>query len=185
MQSSDDGHTFNNDLLANPDDLKAANELYQPLEHALHHPELVDWFNTFNDRADAGKKASRKWGERAIVLGAAALFLAAGEIMTMLLTGSHWSLAIGGVAAACGLASIGIGAFGVLFGQRKRQWLHDRFMGERIRQFHFQSLIALLPQVLATSRPGGDKSVFESERRRLFAQFRADYDARLTASSAG
>jgi hypothetical protein len=172
-------HTFNNDLLANATDLETVRNLYNPLEHALYHRGLIEWFNTFNDRANSAKKASRKWGERAIALGALALCLAAGEIMTMLLTESHWSLAIGGLAAACGLASVAIGAFGVLFGERKTQWLQNRFMGERIRQFHFQSLIVLLPHVLAAARAGADKSVFESERQRLFEQFRADFDGKI------
>src|SRR5262245_30083094 len=124
MQSTNDVHTFNNDLLANATDLETVQELYKPLEHALHHPDLIGWFNTFNDHADAAKKGSRKWGERAIALGAFALFLAACEIMT------HWSLAIGGLAAVCGLASVVIGAIGVLFGEKKTQWLYNRFMGE-------------------------------------------------------
>jgi hypothetical protein len=179
MQSDNEVHTFNNDLVANAADLDTVRKLYKPLEHALFHPELIEWFNTFNDRANAAKKGSRKWGERAIALGALALFLASGEIITMLLTGSHWSLAIGALAAVCGLASVAIGAFGVLFGERKTQWLHNRFMGERIRQFHFQSLIVLLPHVLASARPGADKSVFESERQRLFAQFRADFEGKI------
>jgi hypothetical protein len=38
---------------------------------------------------------------------------------------------------------------GTLFGQKKLGWLRNRFMGERIRQIHFQSLIVQLPLVLA------------------------------------
>ncbi|SRR6266478_6744532 len=179
MQPGDKVHTFNNDLLANPADLEIVRRLYQPLEHALHHPDLIEWFTTFNDPADAAKKESRKWGGLAIALGALALFLAAGEIMMLLLTGSHWSLAIAGLAAVCGLASVAIGAFGVLFGERKTRWLHNRFMGERIRQFHFQSLLVLLPQALASGRSDADKSVFDSDRQHLFAQFRADFEGKV------
>jgi hypothetical protein len=178
VQDGDVRHTFNDDLLANEADLDTVRKFHPELAHALHHPELIAWFNQFNDPANAAKKASRKWGERAIMLGALALVLAAGEIVTMLVTGSHWSLVIGGVAAACGLAGVAIGATGVLFGKRKAQWLHNRFMTERIRQFHFQSLIELLPQVLASARAGGDKRAFDAERARLFAQFRAHFDGK-------
>jgi len=179
MQSGDEDHIFNNDLLAKATDLDTVQRLYQPIEHALHYPDLIEWFNTFNDPADDAKKESRKWGERAIALGAFALFLAACEIMTTRLIASHWSLAIGGLAAICGLASVAIGAFGVLYGDKKTQWLHNRFMGERIRQFHFQSLITLLPQVLASAHSGADKSAFESQRQHLFMQFRADFEGKV------
>ncbi len=161
MQRGNDKHTFNDDLLANKGDRRAVHELYPTLEHALYHPELVAYFKKFNDRADSAKKMSRTWGKLSIVLGAAALVLAATEIVARFLIESHsswcivrfmieyhFSLAIGGIAAACGILSVAIGGFGVLFGSRKQQWLHIRFMGERIRQFHFQSLIAQLPQIL-------------------------------------
>jgi hypothetical protein len=71
----------------------------------------------------------------------------------------------------------GYRAFGVLFGSKKREWLHNRFMGERIRQFHFQFLIARLPDIIASLGGNGDKAdqakaEFESVRHKLFLQFK-------------
>jgi hypothetical protein len=184
VQPTENEHRFNDDLLANEDDLNTIHELYPTLEYALHHPELIGYFNKFNDRANAAKRTSRKWGKYAIALGSAALVLAAIEIMARFMTVAHWSLAIGGVAALCGLSSVTMAGFGVLFGSRKREWLHNRFMGERIRQFHFQSLISLLPRILALSNVDTDKaeeakSQFDTARRRLFVKFQADFDGNV------
>jgi hypothetical protein len=83
-----------------------------------------------------------------------------------------------------GVLSVAIGAFGVLFGSRKREWLHNRFMGERVRQFHFQSFVALLPEIVASLDRHGEKAAtakteFESGRRILFLQFKNEFERHL------
>jgi hypothetical protein len=184
MQPGNDVHKFNDDLLANKGDRNTVHELYPSLEHALYHQDLVLYFKKFNNQANSAKQTSRKWGKRSIVLGAVALVLAAIEIMARLMTKGHWSLAIGGIAAVCGICSVAIGAFGVLFGSRKQQWLHNRFMGERIRQFHFQSLITQLPQIVALSKARADnaeeaKLQFESARNLLLVKFQSEFDGNI------
>jgi hypothetical protein len=91
------------------------------------------------------------------------------------------TLLFGFLAALCGILSIVIGAFGVLFGDKKRKWLHNRFMGERIRQFHFQSLIVQFPEVVGLLVAHGDKAAklkakFLSDRARLFRRFLGEYE---------
>jgi hypothetical protein len=184
MGSDPDERIFNDDLLANPDDQAAARELYPTLAHALYHQELIDYFKKYDDRAGAAKKTSRTWGKWAIALGATAIALAAMEIIVEISAASHWPLIIGAVAAVCGIASVAIGAIGVLFGSRKREWLRNRFMGERIRQFHFQSFIAQLPQIVASLQRNGDKAAqaradFESNRRKLFREFKTEFERNL------
>jgi hypothetical protein len=179
-----DEHIFNDDLLTNADDHKAARELYPTIEHVLYHKELIDYFQKYNDRADIAKKTSRTWGKWAIALGAAAIALAAIEIIVEIAAASPWPLLVGAVAATCGVLSVAIGAFGVLFGSRKREWLHNRFMGERVRQFHFQSFVALLPEIVASLDRHGEKAAtakteFESGRRILFLQFKNEFERHL------
>jgi hypothetical protein len=179
-----DEHIFNDDLLANAGDHKAAHELYPTIEHVLHHQELIEHFKKYNDQANLAKKTSRTWGKWAIVLGATAIVLAAVEIIVEITAVSPWPLFIGAVAATCGVSSVAIGAFGVLLGSRKREWLHNRFVGERIRQFHFQSFIALLPEIVASVDGHGDKAAnakaeFESSRRKLFLQFKNEFEHNL------
>src|ERR1700687_5475115 len=180
-------HKFNDDLLANTDDCRAVEELYPTLLDVLHHQTLIDYFKTYNERADTAKKTSRKLGKWAFVLAATAIALAAAEIFTETFAetiGSSLSFVIGGVAAVCGLAGVAVGAFGVLHGSRKREWLHNRFMGERIRQFHFQSIVALFPQIAAASpnaesKPERAKAEFEAQRRRLFLQFQNEFEGHV------
>jgi hypothetical protein len=184
MNTDDNEHKFNSDLLASDRDRRIVHELYSTLEHVLYHEELIRYFARFNDRADIAKKMSRQWGKWAIVLAAAAIALAAVEIVADATSAEAWALLIGGLAAMFGLASVAIGAFGLLFGSRKREWLRNRFMGERIRQFHFQSLIGLLPQIFDSMSCAADKSEemkkrFESDRHKIFLQFRNEFEGNL------
>jgi hypothetical protein len=181
MQDSADGHKFNDDLLADDGDRDTVRQLFPTLEHVLYHEQLVDYFKKCNDKADAAKRKSRTWGKRAIILGAAPLMLAAGEILLETWTPGHWTLAIGAIAAISGILSVAIGAFNILLGSRKREWLHNRFMGERIRQFHFQSLIAQLPEILDSSREGAseEKKRFEADRHQSFIRFQSEFDGKV------
>jgi len=185
MASTND-RIFNDDLLANDGDLAKAREHYPALEHVLHHPELIAYFKHYNTRADAAKTTSRLWGKWAIVLGAVAIALAAVEIASWALGSKMWPLLIGSFAATCGLASVAIGALSVLLGPRKRDWLHNRFMGERIRQFHFQSLIARLPQILV-SVPGEGQAAtdlhdkFKEDRQHLLQRFKDQFEGHVGA----
>jgi hypothetical protein len=176
-------HKFNDDLLANEGDIRGVNAIYPGLNRILYHAELVNYFKKYNVRANNAKQRSRKCGKWAILLSSTAIFFAAVEIVAELLD-KHWSLIIGCFAAMCGLIGVAVGARGVLYGPRKREWLHNRFMGERIRQFHFQSLIALFPQIAASLLNDGDEAErarveFEAKRKRLFLQFQNEFDQKL------
>jgi hypothetical protein len=151
MQESDKRPKFNHDLLIHPSDLATAQELYPGLVDALYDPELITYFKQFDDRAIDAKRKSRKLGTLAILLGAAAIALAAIDVAIRVFRQDDTPilLLVGAIAAGCGLYSAALGARGILFGPRKYEWLLNRFMGERIRQFHFQSLIAQLPLILA------------------------------------
>jgi hypothetical protein len=150
MQESDKRPKFNHDLLIHPSDLTTAQELYPGLVDALYDPELIAYFKQFDDRANDAKRKSRKLGTLAILLGAAAIALAAIDVAIRVFRQEDTPilLIVGSIAAGCGLYSAALGARGILFGPRKHEWLLNRFMGERIRQFHFQSLIAQLPLIL-------------------------------------
>jgi hypothetical protein len=144
-------------------------------------------------------------GTAAILLGGAAIMVASIEVAIRVWaigdTVSHLAsvdvavlLIIGSIAAAFGLASVALGVSGTLFGRRKEEWLINRFMGERIRQFHFQSLIAQLPLILAMASAEQDacrtepcnqegkraeKNSTESfldDRHKRFVAFQADFD---------
>jgi hypothetical protein len=212
MQSSKNDLVFNHDLLANPNDLEVVRTLYPTFADALYHQELIDYFRTFNDPADDAKRKSTKMGTWAILLGGAAIVIGAVEVAIRV----FWAisdtaaslpaadvavlLSVGSMAALFGLASVFLGVSGTLFGRRKEQWLINRFMGERLRQFHFQSLIAQLPLIVSmadgvsdeekqSDRSNGktrraderekslrDTQAFVEDRQHRFIEFKANFD---------
>jgi hypothetical protein len=180
MDPANGGNIFNNDLLANEGDLKIAQDLYAPVLHAFYHKELIDYFAKYNEPANDAKMKSTRYGMWAIALGALVLALAAAEIIMRSIDLPHeWSLAMGGIAATCGLASIAVAGLGVLYGDRKIRWLKNRFMGERLRQLHFQSLVALLPLIIASAQDEAKKAELDAARRKLLANFAVEFDDRL------
>jgi hypothetical protein len=92
----------------------------------------------------------------AISLGLAALVLAAFEHLShpaervgpLLDRLQDWPTILALVAATCGLASVLIGGMGILYAKRKRQWLYQRLTTERLRQFHFQTFVCRIPEIL-------------------------------------
>jgi hypothetical protein len=175
-----DVHVFNDDLLANVPDYDDAERQFPTMIHVLNHPELQKYFKIFDDLANVAKSKSRRWGARAIVTGALAIALAAAEIILQnyhtdlfatLGDGENvllWAVAV--AAALSGIASVLIGKIGMLFGRKKSEWLHNRFMTERIRQFHFQTFTARLPEIIASLQGEDDAArtanVGEYERKR-------------------
>lgn len=179
-------HIFNDDLLANAPDYDDAKKQFPTIIHVLHHPGLQNYFKHFDDRGSAAKMRSRRWGARAIVMGALAIALAATEII---LQNYHKDLdrSIGGwenvllwivavVAALSGIGSVLIGKFGVLYGSRKSEWLLNRFMTERIRQFHFETFLARLPEIVS-SLQGED----EATKRSNIGEYNKQRDAWFSA----
>ena len=59
---------------------------------------------------------------------------------------------------------------GVLHAGKKRKWLELRYQTKRLRQFYFQSAIALLPELLAHEANPADRR-FETERDEWFGRF--------------
>jgi hypothetical protein len=186
---------FNSDLLTNEADRRAVHEFCPALDRFLVHNELIDYFKKFNSRANSAKRKSRTSGKTAIALGAIAIALAALEI-ALATRFAFLSLAVAASAAICGLLSVGIGAFGVLFGTRKHEWLLNRFMGERIRQFHFQMLIAKAPRIAASvvvaQREDPDETraqaalekQYELDRAKMFKSFQSEFERNLAAKFA-
>ena len=180
--------------------------LQERIDGILNCSEIASYLNQYTTKADRAKMTSTICGFLAIVLGSLAIVLAAIEIITELpeILGASVSeaardtqaslqnkacsygnlnrtcapLAIGFSAAVFGLISMAIASIGLLFGPRKQEWLRNRFRGERIRQFHYQSLIHLLPQIAAYLQDGTKQKQeeFENKQRRLFEKFKRDFD---------
>jgi hypothetical protein len=107
------------------------------------------------------------WGCWAVALISLALLLAAAEPV---LGGSESTAKIIlGLAGVCSLAGTLIGFFGILYADSKQNWLENRLRTERMRLFHFGTILALSNLILA-----GQKKEFLRRRADLFEAFDRD-----------
>jgi len=171
MALSFDDHKFNDDLLLQESDRKLTAKKYPSIFHVLDHPELRRLFSEYDARATRAKRTGLRAGLWAIGFGFGALAVAALELV--LAHPEDWiAIAFAVISGLCGLLCFLIGSVGVLFASRKRNWLYCRLMGERIRQFHFQTLVFRLPQIIASLKDDAATSVFLSERGLWFESFK-------------
>jgi hypothetical protein len=182
-------HEFNDDLLLAEPDRKLAACLYPTILHVLDHPELRQLFSEYDELANRSKRKGRAAGFWVIAFGFSALAIAALEYPLTHATGDHFSdstiatvrLILAALSAVCGIASVLIGSVGVLYARRKRDWLHLRLMGESIRQFHFQTLVFRLPEILASLKDDNAKSAFVLDRKLWFKALKSRFEGKLDA----
>ena len=168
-------HRYNSDLLFLKDDVERVRRCYPAIIHVLDHPELRAHFKEYDDPANSAKRRSLIAGVIAIFLGAFSLIIAAAEPIHARLPDQMWYwLAV--VSAVVGLASLVIGLSGVMFRKSKSAWLCRRLMTERLRQFHFQTLVCRLPEIIASSAGAPAVQHYLDQRAGWFAQFRRCFD---------
>jgi hypothetical protein len=68
--------------------------------------------------------------------------------------------------------------WGLLHSGSKSKWLRNRFMTERLRQLHFQTIVQHFRDIVAL---GGGDDAFLKERARLFSKFVATHEQRIDA----
>lgn len=200
----DDGPKFNDDLLANPGDLQKFEDHFPTVVHVFDDKKLQAYFKKYEVLASAAKSKSRKWGARAIVLGTAAILLAGLEIILESYSGhgddgvlraqlgdtavyvvNALLLLVALIAAGFGISSVVISGFGVLFGRKKREWLYHRFAAETIRQFHFQTILARLPDILESMQHADAKAqkrakaAFESKRMKWLSELQSRFEGHV------
>lgn len=171
-------YVFNNDILLSEDDRELARRAFPSLFYALDNPELRKTFELHDTRANRAKIRSRRWGIIAVLLATVALMIAASSSLYADL--SHEARrAIAIVGGACGISSVVIGYFGLMFRGKKLRWLMDRLATERIRQFHFQHIAAHGGAILRGARDEAAANAYIARRDRDFELFRATFLARL------
>jgi hypothetical protein len=168
-------YPFNDEFLFTEADRDYASTLYKKIYPALDHPELRDLFTPFDRQANEAKRTSRICGIAAVLLVAGAfLCVTAGEAF---FHDKGLRILISSVSAAFSVAGVALGTFGVLFASNKQKWLVNRFLTERLRQFHFQTLILLAPYIVAAA-DSGQWDEFRRKRANLLVSFRQDVIAR-------
>lgn len=171
-------YVFNTDLLLPEADLAKARELYPRLAFALDNPALREAFSPIDRRANLSKTRSRRWGVAAVFLATLALMLAAAEVLYHH-ADEHLVRMLAGVGALAGIASVLIGVFGVMFRERKIQWLKDRLATERLRQFHFQYFVAHIGEAMKAAGDEAARAGFIQKRKEAFDAFWSSLQPRL------
>jgi hypothetical protein len=191
MTASFDERKFNDDLLIHEADRELAERRYPSIFHILDHAELRELFVKFDRPATRAKRMGLTAGLWAIGLGFFALAIAASELLaTRSVDGAaahaeHWiGIALAATSGLCALLSFLIGTTGMLSAARKRRWLRGRLMTERIRQFHFQTLVLQLPQILASLKGDTEKARFLTERALWFESFKSRFLGKLDSAFA-
>jgi hypothetical protein len=170
-------HKFNDDLLLNKNDRSNAAQIFPRLIHVLDFPEVRQLFLKFDKPANRAKKIRRRCGYIVVLLAVLALFGASAEPLYST-ANAPWPHLIGGTSAALAIVSVLIG-FGLFNNKSKTQWLHYRLMTERLRQFHFQGIVAHIPTILESMKTPEERHAFLEARRRWFTGFRFRYEGKL------
>jgi len=171
---------FNDDILWTERDRDLAAKRFPALLHVLDFPELREIFLKYDIPATNAKKHRRNAGFTAIAFGVVALLGAAATALPQV-ESAMWVRLFEGICAFVGVLSVLVGAFGTLSGQAKQRWLRNRLMSERLRQFHFQSFICRLPEILASMGDEATRKIFLDERRSWLAGFQMEYEGHLPA----
>lgn len=177
MKPSIEQHKFNNDLLLAREDRDVAAQRYPDIMHVLDHPELRHLFAIYDKPANRAKRHARTAGLWAI--GLVWIALAIASLEHLFAHHPPWPMALAAISAVCGLTGVVIGGTGVLFAARKREWLHRRLMTERIRQFHFQTFVVRLPEILHSLGSGEARTAFLLKRQAWFEEFHAHFHGKL------
>jgi len=162
-------HVFNDDLLANAGDAQKARKLFPKVIHVLEDPQVIDLFRQIDKRANQAKRKWRGWGILVIMSGTLALI---GASVAPLLDNESVARAVAAAAALSGLLSIVMGAGSLFLTDTKEQWLHGRFEGERLRQFHFQAFVRRFPDIIAVLTNKDTMTDFVKKRDHWLEQFK-------------
>jgi len=171
---------FNDDLLLNTRDRDLAAAIFGDILYVIDFPELRELFSAYDVPANRAKKYRRSVGMLAIAFGVIAL-LGASAALLHDKDQTEWPRQLAGFCAAMGVVSLLLGSIGTLAGRSKRRWLCGRVMTERLRQFHFQTLVCRLEEIVASARDASARQKYLEARRGWLAAYRLAYEGHLPA----
>ena len=169
-------HRHNDDLLVSADAREATRKKFPKVFFLLDTSYLLNDFVRRDELANRQKRLSRIAGFWAVVLAALGLCGAASAGVW-----SSWPdpapriVAI--LLAICGFSSVWLAYEHTLNGNRKSKWLFARMMTERMRQFHFQTFIWRLGDIVAVLKGDIDESNFQERRNQWLDELRRELEA--------
>jgi hypothetical protein len=120
-------------------------------------------------QASKAKRRSRRAGLLAVMLVTVSLMVGA---FSALFIDEAWFRVLLAIAAVGAVAGLLIGWAGVLSAGARDEWLRQRYLCERIRQLHFQTLVRWAPMIVEAAR-SGDTSKFNAARLARTEKFRS------------
>ena len=171
---------FNDELLLSKADRELAQKTFPNVFFALDHPELREEFQRVDGKAVRAKNTSRR-------IGFAALIFATISLLTFpiepLIKGI-WQHAdayqtmfryLTILGAFIGFLALFFGNLGLGFGKFKRNWLQQRLITERLRQWHAQYLIAHAVEIATVISTGEGLDAFQNKRSVAFQRFKRSF----------
>ncbi len=177
---------YNDELLINDSYRQTIQNNYRDIAFVLKHKALREKFKTINTIANKQKSKSRYCGFVAVCLATVALIIAAFEpiIYAQASNSANWSWVpklAAGFAAFTGLIAVSIGFFGILFSKSKDQWLHNRLITERLRQWHAQSLVGNITAIITAAKSDKGITDFIERREAEFEEFKQETITQVAA----
>jgi hypothetical protein len=161
-------HRFNDDLLMAASDRIEAKRAFPVIFPVLDDEELRRLFRTFDDPANRAKRRSLLAGTVAVLLVVIALCGTSAEHLYEKQRYGEW-IAI--CSALLGFAGVAIGLGGVMIRRSKQAWLYQRFVGERLRQFHFQTFVCRVGEIVDGLKEDEKQQRFLAARSQRLSEF--------------
>jgi hypothetical protein len=177
---------YNDEMLLTEADRASAEHSFPNVFFALDHPALRSEFSKFDALANRAKARSQSWGVTSVVLATSALILAAfeGVIHSSTPHDAAWQTvptAVAVAAALLGVVAALIASFGLMYRQSKIDWLHNRLITERLRQWHAQSFVGRFSAIVAAARSPQARKTFLATRDAEFKEFQRLFIAKVSA----
>lgn len=170
--AQNEGFTHNIDLRLSGATGEAFEKRFRQFLFAFSDPDLQAMFDPLDKKALHAKRRARTWGMISVVLITFSLIVAALDIA---FAKQPWFNYLIMAAVAAGIAGVLIGFVGIMVSGSKEEWLRQRFICERIRQLHFQTLVRWAPMILAAAKSENYDAFFKARSDRT-AEFRAQVE---------
>ncbi|HEY7800447.1 MAG TPA: hypothetical protein VIA80_16895 [Hyphomonadaceae bacterium] len=162
------GFKHNTDLLLDAADREAFGARFPQFMFAFDDAGLRALFEPADAQAAKAKRRSRRAGVLAVALVTVSLMVGA---FSAFFAGESWFRVAIVVAAVGAVAGLLIGWAGVLSAGARDEWLRQRYLCERIRQLHFQTLVRWAPMIVDAARRN-DAAGFLAARLQRTERFR-------------